>query len=180
MKKLIVFLFIASIAINTLFALDKNRDIFINGAIEKADYTFYLIYNNEEIADKSVIDETFDISKISKTKPFFVKRTAGNLNKDLGVTISISASSFVGNFDNDEKYDTKVTPKVTIDETNYTYTKVEYSNEDIEGNISLLIKAGKNKTSENIASFFFTINGNETIPAGDYESTIMINYTYIQ
>jgi hypothetical protein len=180
MKKLIITFLIATVVIGSTFAQSDSKDILINGGVSKSEYSFTLLYDKEYLQDGSIIGDTFNINIISDTKPFIVQRTGGNLNKDLGVSISIVASPFTGLFDGEANYNTGIIPKVKAIEEGYSYTSIEYDNQNESGEISLLIKAGKNKDIEDIAAFYFTINGDETIPAGNYQSTISITYTYNQ
>ena len=180
MKKLVTIFLITPIVVSSAFAQSDSKDILINGEVSKSEYTFTLLYDKEYLQEGSIIGDTFNINIVSDTKPFIVQRTGGNLNKDLSVSLSIAASPFTGLFDGEENYNTGVIPKVKAIEEGYNYTGIEYDNQNESGEISLLIKAGENKDIEDIAAFYFTINGDETIPAGNYQSTISITYTYNQ
>ena len=184
MKKLITILALTTLTLAATFAsisvTEDNRNIKINGSVKTAPYEFALSYNGSAISDGSTLEDSYDLSTTSKTKDFIVQRTKGNLNDDLGVDVSISAGAFIGEFNGTATYNTGLIPEVNIVTTGYTYSESSVAENKNSGSISLVIPAGSNLTSADLAAFNLDIKGNSSIPAGDFVSTVSIAYTYAQ
>ena len=178
MKKLLTIITLAALTLSATFAATDNRDIKINGAVKASAYEFALSYNGTSLNDENTLQDSFDLSTVSKTKNFIVQRTSGNLNDDLGLSVAIDAGSFIGEFNGDDSYDTELYPQVSIVEKGYDYN--DLSAEKNSGKIALTIDAGANLEATNLAAFYLTINGDSSIPAGDFVSTVSIAYTYEQ
>jgi len=182
MKKLLTILALATLTITSTFAVVANpsttdsRDVKINGYVSKTSYSFSLAYNDTDLSAGSTIADTFDLSKVSNTDNFIVKRTSGNLNDDLALSISIEAGPFIGEFNGTETYNTELEPQVNLVNGNYTYSN-DYTKGNL-GGMQVIIPAGSNLTSANLAEFYLTINGNSSIPAGSFVSTVIVDYTY--
>lgn len=177
MKKLLTIITLAALTITATFAATDNRDIKINGAVKASNYEFALSYNGTSLNDESVLSDSFDLSTVSTTKDFIVQRTSGNLNDDLGVKVAIKAGSFIGEFNGDDSYDTELYPQVNIVK-DYKYGSANASENSAD--LSVVIAAGANLKAADLAAFNLTINGDSTIPAGDFVSTVSIAYTYEQ
>ena len=177
MKKLLTIITLAALTITATFAATDNRDIKINGAVKASNYEFALSYNGTSLNDESVLSDSFDLSTVSTTKDFIVQRTSGNLNDDLGVKVAIKAGSFIGEFNGDDSYDTELYPQVNIVK-DYKYGSATASENSAD--LSVVIAAGANLKAADLAAFNLTINGDSTIPAGDFVSTVSIAYTYEQ
>ncbi len=178
MKKLLTIITLAALTITATFATTDNRDIKINGAVKASNYEFALSYDGTSLNDESVLSDSFDLSTVSTTKDFIVQRTSGNLNDDLGVTVTVDAGSFIGEFNGEENYDTDLYPQVNIVKTGYTYRDAK--TEGNAGKFGVIIDAGANLKAADLAAFNLTINGDSSIPAGDFVSTVSIAYTYEQ
>ncbi len=176
MKKLLTIFALAALTITATFATSDKRDIKINGSVKQTSYTFSLAYNDTDLSNGSTIEDSFDLSKVSNTDNFIVKRTSGNLNDDLVLSVSIEAGSFIGEFNGNENYDTNLEPEVNLVSTGYTYSN-DYTKSNL-GGMDIIIPAGANLTSANLAEFYLAINGNSSIPAGSFVSTVLVNYTY--
>ena len=184
MKKLITILALSALTLATTFAsisvTEDNRDIKINGAVKTAPYEFALSYNGSAISDGSTLEDSYDLSTTSKTKDFIVQRTAGNLNDDLDVDVSITAGAFIGEFNGEDKYNTGLIPEVKIVSKDYSYEKSKEDKSKNSGSISLVIPAGSNLDTANLAAFYLNIKGDSSIPAGNFISTVSVAYTYEQ
>ncbi len=178
MKKLLTIITLAALTITATFATTDNRDIKINGAVKASNYEFALSYDGTSLNDESVLSDSFDLSTVSTTKDFIVQRTSGNLNDDLGVAVTIKAGSFIGEFNGEADYDTELYPQVNIVKTGYEYNDADAKNN--YGKLELTIDAGSNLKAADLAAFNLTINGDSSIPAGEFVSTVSIAYTYEQ
>jgi hypothetical protein len=180
MKKLLTILTLAALTITATFASSENRDININGAVKATNYTFALSYDGNSLTDGSTLTDSYDLSTVSKTQDFIVQRTKGNLNDDLGVTVAIEAGAFIGEFNGDTEYNTGLIPQVNLVSKGYSYTDSAVSDDLISGKLSVVIPAGANLSAADLAAFYLDINGDSSIPAGDFVSTISVAYTYAQ
>ncbi|MBK5201861.1 MAG: hypothetical protein JJE21_10100 [Spirochaetaceae bacterium] len=121
---------------------------------------FSLIYNERSLSDGNILnEESYDLSKVFKTDNFIIRRSAGNLNKTLGLMIFVTTSSFVVEFngnDNDN-YDTGLIPKVYLTSTDDAfYYQINYKR--TSSNLYSYINAGANEESANLAAFYLKIN----------------------
>lgn len=180
MKKILAFISIAALTITVAFAETVDtRNIKINGAVTASPYTFSLSYGTTALKTGDEIAGTFDLAKVSTTDNFIVERTSGNLNDDLSLTVGITASSFKGNFNGKEDYDTTITPVLSF-VTGYDNTTPTVITGGHSGNTIIKIPAGYHALGADLAAFYFTINGKETVPAGTFISTVVVTYTYEQ
>ncbi len=178
MKKLLTIITLAALTITATFAATDNRDIKINGLVGASPYEFSLSYNGTSLNDESVLSDSFDLSKVSTTKDFIVQRTAGNLNDSVNLSVTVDAGSFIGEFNGDENFDTDLYPQVNIVESGYEYTSAKA--DSATGKFGVTIPAGANLSTAKLAAFNLTINGDSSIPAGSFVSTVSIAYTYEQ
>ena len=178
MKKLLTIITLAALTITATFAATDNRDIKINGLVGSSPYEFSLSYNGTSLNDESALSDSFDLSTVSTTKDFIVQRTAGNLNDSLSLSVKIDAGSFIGEFNGEENFDTELYPQVNIVESGFEYDNA--ATEGQSGKFGVTIPAGANLSTAKLAAFNLTINGDSTIPAGDFVSTVSVAYTYEQ
>jgi hypothetical protein len=180
MKKTLAMILIAAIAITTIFAAD-SRDVNIGGAVKRSEYTFSLSYGETPLSDGAIITGVFDLATTSDTENFYVKRTSGNLNNDLSFEVLVQAGPFIGEVNGVENYNTGVIPTISqtyVDTTSFVSSLI--SNSQRTGTFNFLIPAGANNSSATLLGFIFTITGSPSVPAGNYTSTIQIDYTYEQ
>lgn len=181
MKKLLAILVLATLTITATFASSENRNVRINGSVSKTEYTFSLNYDGNDLNDADTIAGNFDLSIESVTKAFTVRRTAGNLNKDLGLKVSITSGPFKGKFNNKNNYSTGIIPKLNVLSTSKTsFKSIDLAIDKTSGILDYIIPAGSNSIADDLLIFQLIISGNADVPAGSYVSTIVIDYTYEQ
>ncbi len=178
MKKLITLLLITTLTITAIFASTDERNINIGGSVESSTYDFSLIYNDKNLNDGDTLEETYDLSKVSTTDNFIVRRSAGNLNYSLIPIIEIRTNPFIGEFNGDENYNTGLTPEIYVNTKGYNYIWAGVTRNRDYSMIYTYVTAGANEEIADLASFYLKINGNDSIPAGNFSSTVRITYYY--
>lgn len=178
MKKTIILLALLVLFMTSLFATTDNNDVLINGIVDPIDYKFSINYQNSSIANNGFVNETFDLSKFRVTDNFYVNRSSGNSNTPISFQVEITTGFFIGNFNGNENYNTRVRPLVFFDLNNYSLQSLVYRSSREYSKLSLIIPAGANKTSTNIAAFHFILLGHENVPAGEFVSNVRINFIY--
>lgn len=179
MKIFLTLITFAALTISSTFATPTTTtsDILINGNVSEKSYSFGLSYDGATLTDGNTLTTQYTLSDVSKTNNFIVKRSAGNLKQLLRVTITVYSSSFVGLFNGNPTYDTELYPQVTFI-NDYTYASTEYNANRTAGGVDITIPAGANTTEANIAGFYLDINGNSSLPAGNFVSTVTVKYSH--
>ena len=157
MKKLLTVLTITAIAMTSIFA--KSAQVQLVNTIDETPLTYVLAYGDTEIKDGT---EDFKIVVAPLTQDghteLFTVRSNSNLNRDLGVKVVVSPSSFMTTLNGDDDYDSEIVPAVN--------TKVKVDSISAGQNLNLLVN-----------SFNLSWKGDDTLPAGDYVSNVKIEYT---
>lgn len=176
MKRLFTIITIAILSTISAFAIVDTNDIKIKGAVASKDYSFSLIYGGVALSDGTSISTVFDLSTVVNTGSFLIRRSAGNLNSDLSLTVNISAESFKSTYSETEIRDSGITPEV-IFYSGYS-NAVSTIIDSTSGKVDILIPAGPNKYVTDLSAFYFKISGSKNVIAGDYESKIIVTFTY--
>jgi len=161
MKKLLTLITLSAIAMSSMFAVvasGKSATIQLNTSVPSTSVTYDLYYHNDVIDSGSTYDITVaDLTEDSNTDTFSVKATS-NLNSDLGVEVTVTPSSFTTTInDGDETVDSGITPEEhLVSSSPYLY-------------------AGPND-SVTVYSFYLEWEGNSSLTAGEYTSTITVEY----
>jgi len=157
MKKLLTILTLSAIALTSVFA--KSAEVQLVTAIDETPVSYELAYAGDLLADG--IEEysilVAPLTEDGKTEEFTVHATS-NMNNDMSVSVEVKPESFITFLNGDEKFDSKITPKVN-------------TNSQID-----ILEAGKH-VSLLVNEFFLSWSGNEDLPAGDYESNVRIEYS---
>ncbi|MBK5201694.1 MAG: hypothetical protein JJE21_09245 [Spirochaetaceae bacterium] len=185
MKKLLAIITIVALTVTSVFAgTNDSRDIKINGSVDSLQYTFTLDYvssdttkSTQSLGANNTLQDSFDLSKTSTTGKFIVKRTMGNLNSALNVTVGITTGAFIGAYNGEPEHSTGITPEVNF-VSDYENTTPTVAEDKHSGNTVVLIGAGAHLLPANLAAFTFDIKGNENVPAGSFVSTVKVAYTY--
>jgi hypothetical protein len=177
MKKLILLLALAAIAVTSTFAttttsFDGSRanapemNVTLKSTLLPTNYNLSLVYGSG--ADASDFTDSgektitgLDLTNIGYTKDFNVIISKGNLNKSITFVTVITENPFIGQVDGKEYI------------TNNDLKVVSY-NSDFQTTYTSLVKAGPHE-KQNIARFYFDWIGDKSLPAGDYVSTNTIN-----
>lgn len=176
MKRLFTIITIAIMSTISAFSIANNNDIQINGTVSPKDYKFSLIYGGEALIDGASISTVFDLSTIVNTGSFLIRRSSGNLNSDLSLTVTVSAESFKSTYSETEIRDSGITPEVIF--YNGYSNAVSTIIDSTSGKVDILIPAGPNKYVNDISAFYFKISGSKNVIAGNYESNVIITFTY--
>ncbi len=162
MKKLLTLLLLCSIGLTSLFS--KSAEVQLVTTIDETPLAYELDYNGNLINDK-VKDFEINIEKPltedGVTKYFSVKATS-NLKNDKAVDIDITPDFFKTKLNGSKSF-------------NYTSTvkPVEVTDFNIK---SYILTAGKH-VDELVYKFHLKWEGNADLPAGEYVSNVVINYT---
>lgn len=175
MKTILSLIIFTFLVISSTFATTTTNNININGSVDERAYNFSLTYNGATLTDGSTIDGNHDLSSFSQTSNFIVKRSSGNLKQNLSVTLTVIPGAFVGVINGVANSSTGLYPDLKFI-TDYTYSSIYYGENTSSGFVTINIPAGSNTSEANIAGFYFDINGNSAIPAGNYVSTIQVKY----
>lgn len=175
MKKLITVFILLTVLLSSTFSTSEYSNIKIKGVVKTIPYKFSLSYNGENLSNNSTLNEEFDLSKVITTKKFIVKKSPGNIFNNLPLSIRIEVYPFLGRDVANLNAPTNLKPKINfIDD--YPYDYISYNIDNSALRIDVIIPAGSKNTSENIAAFKLTINGNSDIPVGNYVSSMRIEY----
>lgn len=192
-KKILTSLLIASIAITGLFAY-TGKSAILNANKADSDYTFVIKYNdagdnNTSTLDLSTEGIALDLTEHTTEHSFTVATLAkGNLKDELNITTRITTGPFTGLSSNPGgSVVTNSFPFIVDDlqaitgpET-YSYAQTaqigaKYS-EPSQGVYSRNFRPGVHAANTVIAQFKLSLQGNDTIVAGDYTSTTTIDIT---
>lgn len=187
MKKILLLLTISIFILTSTFATQEKKEVIINGHVNEILYSFDLEYSGEPVNSEntSLNTQKFNLADRSTqtTDTFFLKRSIGNLNKNLEVAVDITTDAFVGDI-NGEEVTTSIIPEVKLQNKNTNKYDDIVSKEYDKKNLikfSITIPSGSNRNSNiEIASFTLNVTGNETTDAGIYTSNVVVNYTYDQ
>lgn len=175
MKKIITVFILLTILLSSTFSSSEYSKIKIIGAVKTIPYKFSLSYNGEDLSNNSTLNEEFDLSKVITTKKFIVKKSPGNIFNNLPLSIRIGVHYFIGRDVENLNAPTNLKPKINFI-NDYPYEYISYNTDNSELRIDVDIPSGSKITSENIAAFELTINGNSDIPVGNYTSLMNIEY----
>lgn len=189
MKKITIVLTVFLIASINLFAIvtsnnnETNNNVIVNGIVSENNYSLQLMYKGQ---DANLADTNFNLAntKSKTTELFSLERSNGNLNKDLEVSVKITADSFKG-FANNKNITTTIVPRILLRKhKRFNYYKIKSNNKSNTQNskeFCVTIPFGyHNKSNVKIAQFKLKVFGQENTIAGKYTSNVIIEYTYDQ
>ena len=158
MKKLLTILTLAAIAVTSMSA--KSAQVQLNTSIEETPVSYELAYGSDVVAD-GIEEYSILVSPLTEDgkTDFFTIKASSNMNKDLGVKVSVTPTSFQTTLnDGKDAFDSKITPRVN------TTTNLSSISAGLHKNIL-------------VNQFNMTWSGNEELPAGNYVSNVKIEYT---
>ncbi|MCK9191799.1 MAG: hypothetical protein M0P10_09715 [Sphaerochaetaceae bacterium] len=185
MKKLLllIFLFITFTAI-PLFAETSN--VTVEGSVSEQEYDFSLLYGDAIQNSVVNIDANYNLTDDARTNTFSIKRTSGNMNTALKVTVKIQTKNFEGTtIEGRFRQVTPVAPYVVLDYTNngdddafLSYYDIIQSDDKTVTEFSFDVPAGPNTEEANVAGFYLAIDGNKDVPAGIFTSTVNVEFIF--
>lgn len=187
MKKILFLLTLSILILTSSFATIEKKNVILDANVNEILYSFDLEYSGESVNsdNESLKNKRFNLadSSTQTTETFFLKRSLGNLSKNLEVGVDIKTDAFVGDI-NGKEVVTSIIPQVELHNDNSnkyeSIENIEYGNSK-EIKFSVTIPYGANRTSNiEIASFTLNVTGIETTDAGTYTSNVVVNYTYDQ
>ena len=185
MKKLILLIFsIIALTIVPLFA--ATSDVTVAGSVSEQEYDFSLLYGDQIQSSVVQLNANYNLTDDSRTNLFTIKRTSGNLNTDLKVTVKITTKNFEGTtFETRTRQVTPVAPYVVLDYTNngnndvfLSYYDIIQKDEQRQTEFSFDVPAGSNTEEADVAGFYLAIDGNDDVPSGTFASTVNVEFIF--
>lgn len=177
MKKIFAFTIIFSIVLASIFSIDTypSQKFYLTGYVSEKPYNFKLINEGNDLNSIDFKESNnIALTETSDTSEFIVLRSNGNSNQSLAFEVNIKASSFTEIIDEENIYDTRITPTVIWNHEDYSYSG---RSKNSQSRITSL-PTGYKGIDKKVASFKLHVEGNKQIPEGNYKSTITVNYTY--
>ncbi len=139
----------------------KSAIIQLNTTIDETEVSYYLDYNSVFIEDGTDLFEikVDALTSDGKTNDFHVWASS-NKNNDMSVEVVVTPGEFITTLNTDETYYSGITPSVKTDVSITT------------------LKAGKN-SGLLVNQFYLWWVGNPDLPAGNYQSDVLINYSVV-
>lgn len=176
MKKTILVILLALFILPSLFAETGKNNYIVQGIAASSDHVLALYYGDTDISDST----GFDLSNVNwkiddstvenSTDIFTISTVSGNASMESTLEVTIEPSVFTTTFSNQTTFQTDITPEVipTSDMIG------NFSNDN--KTITNIIPSGDISEKIILAKFKLLWVGNESIPAGEYKSTITISY----
>ena len=162
MKKTVLILLMAAIALSSLFA--KSAEVQLNSNIDEAPLVYKLYRELEtkeliEITDETpyVVSEINPLTTNTMITDFIIIANS-NSNSDKSISVTITPGTFKTYLNEDEEYDTEITPIINVN-----------------GSSDSILPAGLN-TDKEVYRFNIFVNGKPNLPAGDYVSIVNVEY----